>query len=384
MPQLPAPSPEALAHSERLSTLIREEIAAHGGWINFARYMELALYAPGLGYYSAGAAKFGAAGDFVTAPEISRLFGRALARQAAHILRQTEGELLELGAGSGKLAVQLLSELEKLGTLPSRYLILEVSAHLRQVQRETFARELPPELAERVQWLDALPPSFAGLVLGNEVLDALPVHVVAWNEEGISERGVSLEDGHFVWRNGLLPPGLLRDAAARLELPPGYVSEICMAAPALIASLADMLECGALLFIDYGYSRREYYHAQRTQGTLMCHYRHLAHDDPFTFPGLQDTTAHVDFTSVAEAGVRHGLKLLGYTGQAQFLIGCGIIDLLAEVSPEDTAAYLPLSAQAQKLLSPIEMGELFKAIALGKGIEAPLLGFTQGNRSHML
>jgi len=384
MPQLPSPSPDALAHSERLSTLIREEIAVHGGWIDFARYMELALYAPGLGYYSAGAAKFGAAGDFVTAPEISRLFGRALARHAAHILRQTQGDLLELGAGSGKLAVQLLGELEKIGTLPAHYLILEVSAHLRQVQQETFARELPPELAERVQWLNALPPSFTGLVVGNEVLDALPVHIVAWDDEEISERGVGLEDDHFVWRNGSLQPGLLQEATARLYLPSGYVSEICLAAPALIASLADMLERGALLFIDYGYSRREYYHPQRSQGTLMCHYRHLAHDDPFTFPGLQDITAHVDFTTMAEAGVQHGLNLLGYTGQAQFLIDCGIIDLLAEVSPEDTAAYLPLSSQVQKLLSPIEMGELFKAIALGKGIEAPLPGFTQGDRSHML
>jgi SAM-dependent MidA family methyltransferase len=384
MLQLPLPPPEALAHSEQLSAVIRQEIAAQDGWISFARYMELALYAPGLGYYSAGTSKFGATGDFETAPEISALFGRTLAHQVIQVLRQTGGDILELGAGSGKLAVQLLSELEILDLLPQRYLILEVSAHLRAVQRETVLRDLPPRLAEKVLWLDTLPGSFNGMMLGNEVLDALPVHIVAWREEGLCERGVVWGEGHFDWQERLLQSGMLQDAASALNLPSGYVSEICLAAPALIASLASILKQGAMLFVDYGFSRREYYHPQRMQGTLMCHYRHLAHADPFAFPGLQDITAHVDFTAVAEAAVEHGMKLAGYTGQGQFLIDCGITGLLAEISPDDVAHYLPLAAQAQKLLSPAEMGELFKAIAFTQGIELPLLGFSRPGRSHRL
>lgn len=384
MSQLPEPTPDDLSHSKQLASLIGGEIADQNGWISFSRYMELALYAPGLGYYSAGTAKLGAAGDFVTAPEISTLYGRTLARHVAHVLRQTDGDVLELGAGSGKLAVQLLGELAVLGVLPGRYRILEVSAHLHDMQRQTIANKLSSELAARVEWLDQLPSTFTGIILGNEVLDAIPVNLVVWGEDGISERGVGFEGGCFVWHDQPLPSGMLQEPVATLELPHGYLTESCQAALALVATLATMLERGAMTFIDYGFPRREYYHPQRAQGTLMCHYRHLAHTDPFVYPGLQDITAHVDFTSVAEVGVEHGLKLLGYTGQAQFLIDCGITDLLSEVSPEDIASYLPLASQVQKLLSPAEMGELFKVISLGKGVDKPLPGFTRGDRSHTL
>jgi SAM-dependent MidA family methyltransferase len=384
MSSLPLPASEALDHSSSLASLIRAEIDAARGWLGFDRYMALALYAPGLGYYSAGLEKFGGDGDFVTAPEISPLFGRCLARQAAQVLGATGGDVLELGAGSGKLAVDLLSELDRLECLPQRYLILEVSASLRESQKKRINAQLPLRIAHKVAWLDVLPDTFTGLVLGNEVLDALPVHLVVWHASGMSERGVALENGGFVWRDRLLTEGRLFEAAHALALPPDYVSEISLAAGGLTASLAGMLQRGVVLMMDYGFPRREFYHPQRAQGTLMCHYRHLAHDDPLRYPGLQDITAHVDFTAVAEAAVAQGAALLGYAGQAQFLINCGITDFLAQVLPEGGAAYLPLAAQAQKLLSPAEMGELFKVIAYGRSFEHPLLGFVNGDRRRAL
>jgi len=379
MPSLPAPAPDELQHSEKTATLIIREIESAGGWISFSRFMELALYAPGLGYYSAGMHKFGAAGDFVTAPEISALFGRTLARQAAQVLQLGAGNILEIGAGSGRLAFDLLTELDKLGDLPEHYLILEVSADLRERQRQ-----LLQPFAPRVVWLDALPATFGGLILGNEVLDAMPVHLVAWHEDGIYERGVSCQDGAFRWREFKLTEGELFDAAAGLNVPPGMVSEISLAARGFIATLADMLEQGVILMLDYGFGESEYYHPQRHTGTLMCHTRHHAHDDPFYLPGLQDITAHVDFTAIATTGIAHGLNFLGYTSQAHFLLNCGITDLLAQTPPEQASAYLPLSSQTQKLLNPAEMGELFKVIALGKGIDAPLIGFARGDKSRML
>jgi SAM-dependent MidA family methyltransferase len=383
MISLPLPSTEQLAHSAAVAAAIRAEIAASGGWVGFSRFMEMALYAPGLGYYSAGMQKFGSGGDFVTAPEISSLFGRTLARQVAQVVRASDGDIMELGAGTGRLAVQLLAELQQINAFPGRYFILEVSAHLRAVQQETVLRELPEALASRVEWLDALPADFTGCMLGNEVLDALPVHLVAHREDGFYERGVGIEDAAFMWSERPAT-GPLADAARALALPHGYMTEICLAAPALIATLAERLKQGALVLIDYGFPRREYYHPQRSGGTLMCHYRHHAHDDPLLYPGLQDITAHVDFTSVAEAGVAHGMQVSGYVSQAQFLINSGITDVLAQVSPGDAAAYFPLAAEAQKLISPAEMGELFKVIALSKGLSEPLLGFARGDKRHTL
>ena len=384
MTSLPKPSAEALAHSQQLSSLIRAEIEAAGGWLDFARYMHLVLYAPGLGYYSGGAKKFGQDGDFVTAPEISALFAQCLARQVAQVLYLTGGDILELGAGTGRLSAALMLELQRLEQLPAHYQILEVSANLRQIQHETLQQALPPELMRRVYWLDELPDKFIGFMLGNEVLDALPVHVIKTGEQGLLERGVVWDGDAFAWSERPLTSGPLFEQASKLDLPLNYTTELCPAASGLIASLADMLHQGLLLFIDYGFPRHEYYHPQRSQGTLMCHYRHHAHGDPFLYPGLQDITAHIDFTSIAETAVVNGLQLMGYTTQAQFLINCGITDLLAQTSPGDSANYLPLAAQAQKLLSPAEMGELFKVIALGKGLNQPLLGFARGDRSHTL
>jgi SAM-dependent MidA family methyltransferase len=388
MSALPQPSAEALAHSEQLITLIRAEIEATGGSISFARYMQLALYAPGLGYYSGGAQKFGMAGDFVTAPEISPLFAHTLARQVTEILQATNGNILELGAGTGQLALELLLELQRLGRVPERYLILEVSAQLRAMQRALLQQSLPPALMKCVEWLDSLPPAFEGVVLANEVLDALPVHLVQTKDVGgphvLDEIKVEWQSGQFVWASRPLMESRVRELAERQDLPMEYRTEICTAAEGLIASLATMLKHGVLLFIDYGFPQHEYYHPQRSQGTLMCHYRHHAHDDPFFHPGLQDITAHVDFSLIAETAVGHKLQLLGYCSQAQFLINCGITELLANVSPHDMAAYAPLAAQAQKLLSPAEMGELFKVIALGKGMTIPLQGFVLGDKGHVL
>lgn len=383
MSALPPPTPEALAHSARLRELILHDIEVQDGWIPFSRYMELALYAPGLGYYTAGAHKFGSAGDFVTAPEISPLFGRTLARQVAEIMQRSTPEVLELGAGSGRLACDMLLELERLQQLPERYAILEVSADLRQRQQALLQRHAP-HLAPRVHWLEELPQRISGAVVGNEVLDALPVHLMHWGEEEILERGVGSKGGNFEWRERRTENARLLQIAQQISMPPGSISEISLVARGLVASLCRHLERGALLLIDYGFGEREYYHPQRTQGTLMCHYRHRAHDDPFFLTGLQDITAHVDFTAVAEAAVDHGAHLLGYTSQAHFLLNSGITVLLQETSPANLREYLPLSMQVQKLTSPAEMGELFKVIALGKGIEATLSGFEHGDLSRYL
>jgi len=380
---LPEPTADARAHSERLLQHIRTEIGAGGGWIGFQRYMQLALYAPGLGYYMAGARKLGRDGDFVTAPEISPLFGQTLARQVAQVLDAGLQEVIEIGAGSGALAASLLAELEHLGALPDRYLILELSADLRERSRDTLAACVP-HLMERVAWLNVLPPACSGVVLGNEVLDAMPVGIVRATDAGIEEAGVAVAaDGSLAW--AWRPASAdLTEAARALQLPPGYMTEIGLVARGFIRSVAETLQRGIALFIDYGFPLREYYHPQRATGTLMCHYRHHAHTDPFFLPGLQDITSHVDFTSIADAGSAAGMELLGYTTQAQFLINCGITDVLARVPAEDAVRYLPLSNQANRLLSPSEMGELFKVIAFGKGFEAPLVGFANGDRSHTL
>jgi SAM-dependent MidA family methyltransferase len=381
---LPTPDADAVAHSEQLKQHIVRQIAAAGGWLDFAQYMDTALYAPGLGYYSAGAKKFGPAGDFVTAPELSPLFARTIALQAAEVLHATDGDLLELGAGSGRLAGDLLMELDRLGQLPSQYRILEVSAHLRQVQKDYLQKVLPTHLMQRVGWLESLPAEFSGLVLGNEVLDALPVHVVQQQQGMLIQRGVGVTpDGELQWMDKPADAGI-EAAFCEIGLPDSYTTEICLAAGGLVASLGRMLQHGLVLLIDYGFPRHEYYHPQRQQGTLMCHYRHHAHGDPFLYPGLQDITAHVDFTRVAEAAMQEGLDVMGYANQAQFLINCGITECLAAVSPHDLAAYAPLASAAQKLLSPAEMGELFKVIALGRGMHEPLRGFSRGDKRHTL
>ena len=380
---LPAPPLEAQALSDQLSALIANEIQAAGGWISFARYMELVLYAPGLGYYSAGSRKLGEGGDFVTAPEMSPLFARCIARQLAQLQGEGLRHVLEIGAGSGTLAVDLLLEMEALGCTPECYLILELSGDLRERQRETIARRAP-SLSGRVHWLDGLPAQFEGVMLANEVLDATPAHWIRVSANGIEEIGVAAGNTGVFEYAQRAANGALLASATDLALPQDYETEINLTARALVTSLSRLLTRGVMLFIDYGFPAHEFYHPQRSHGTLMCHYRHHAHDDPLAFVGLQDITTHVDFSAIATAAFDNGAALLGYATQAQFLINCGITELLSAIPASDARVYAPLAAQAQKLLSPAEMGELFKVIALGKDIDAPLLGFTRGDKSHTL
>ena len=363
---LPEPEAAALAASRALIERIRAEAKANADWIAFSRYMELALYEPGLGYYAGGSAKLGAPGDFATAPELGTLFARTLARQVAEILQPGE-TILEFGAGSGALAEALIGELA-----PENYLILETSAELR-ARQET-------RLGGRAKWIDRLPARFRGVMLANEVADAMPVHALAWRDNMIVERGV---DGSLAWAERPAKGELLA-AARRLEVPVPYESEIGLVARAWMKLLAARLERGALLVIDYGFPQREYYHPQRTMGTLMCHYRHRAHGDVFFHPGLQDITAHVDFSALAQAAREGGLEVLGYANQAQFLVNCGITKVLERENASDVARYAPRAAEAQKLLSPAEMGELFKVLAVGRDVQRPLLGFASGDRSHTL
>ncbi len=380
---LPALDASAQQHCERVVAHMRQQIQQQGGWISFADYMHMALYTPQLGYYSGEASKFGRSGDFVTAPEISPLFAYAIANQIDQGLSQTGGDVLELGAGTGKLAIGILQRLNELDRLPEHYYILDVSANLRDRQRESMKEALPSEVFSRVRWLDALPEKLTGVVIGNEVLDAIPVQIVQWQNGRWQKRGVAYEQT-FTWKNRPVQDHALVERIDTSQLPEGYITEVCPAAQGLIASLGSMLQKGLMIFLDYGFSAREYYHPQRHQGTLMCHFQHYAHDDPFVYPGLQDITAHVDFTAMAEAALNSGLNCAGYTTQAQFLMNCGILQLLEEVSPEDQARYLPMVAAVQKLLSPAEMGELFKVLALSKGIGDGLLGFMSGDKRHQL
>ncbi|MDP1559646.1 MAG: SAM-dependent methyltransferase [Nitrosomonas sp.] len=391
-PTLPMPSETALQHSRAVQKVIQSEINAADSWISFAHYMELALYAPGLGYYSGGATKFGSAGDFVTAPEISALFGRTLARQVMQLLTQVDNaDILEFGAGSGKLALDLLLELERLACLPKQYFILEVSAELRQRQRALFENKVP-HLVPLLSWLEQLPTQFNGVILANEVLDAMPVHLVAWHDDQLFERGITWKNDQFEWQTRPLHNQVLLKVASKLTAqihesndPANlYLSEISLATRSFMHSVADILQHGAILLIDYGFGSSEYYHPQRNQGTLMCHYRHHSHDDPLYLPGLQDITSHVDFSAVTEAAENSGLALLGYTTQAHFLINCGITEILAQTPAEDVGNYFPLANQVQKLANPSEMGELFKVIAFGRNIYGPLVGFTSGDKSRLL
>ena len=389
---LPVPDREALAVSQELSTRIAAEIARHGGWLSFARYMEMALYEPGLGYYSNPGQVFGAAGDFVTAPELTPLFGATLARQVSPWLKDPalagSGQVvLEVGGGSGMLAAQLLNALDNVGHHEVRYLILELSAERREHQRQTL-KSLAPGLMDRVGWLETFPESFAGVVVANELLDAMPVQLFEWQADAgadLQEMGVTWVDGQFAWaprpadavltetvtalRNRLGPEG------AQWHSP--YRSEICPAQQAWMRTLADCMTAGVVLLLDYGFAAPEYYHPQRDQGTLMCHYRHRSHADPFLWPGLSDITAHVDFTALARAATAEGFSLVGYTSMAAFLLNAGLLDELADLPREPESFWFAQAQAVQQLISEAEMGELFKVIAFEKNLReaASVLGF---------
>ena len=412
-------SPEALATSQRLHREMSATITAAGGWIPFNRFMQMALYTPGLGYYAAGSTKLADArsdvadhqpsgksaqtasypistsqpvstsspplvapkGDFVTAPQLTPLFGRTLARQIAEVLRATgTKDILEFGAGTGVLASDILQAMDDMG-IAVRYQILEVSADLAMRQQARLA-----SWGGSVQWIDRLPDQFEGCIIGNEVLDAMPVEVFAWTPSGeLVERGVSVSDNQFTWSDRPASAELTEAIASRCPAFPGYQSEINLQAEAWVRSLANCLTKGAAILIDYGFPSHEYYHPQRHRGTLMCHIQHRAHDDPFFAPGLQDITAHVDFTAMAQAACKAGLDLLGYTSQARFLMNAGMTDELQRAARGLKPTALAQTNQAiQKLLSEAEMGELFKVLVVGRGMKHPLSGFSRGDRSHQL
>lgn len=378
--QLPIPSPELIAHSEQLIHIIHEEIKKNGP-IPFAHYMQLALYAPHWGYYRSGLSKIGAQGDFVTAPEISPLFSQCIARQCAQVLNKLQhGVILELGAGTGCMALELLRELRRLKILPERYFILEVSGDLRCRQQQLFA-EQDPELLKRVEWLDTLPSQpIQGIIIGNEVLDAMPVHKFHFSSSGIKEYYVDYQHEHFVWcLDKPSTPRLIQGIQAlQVDFPENYESEINLLLTPWIASLSDLLQQGLLLLIDYGFPRHEYYHPQRSQGTIMCHFQHRAHSNPLIYTGIQDITAHVDFTAIAEAAADNGFDVIGFINQAGFLMNCGIQELLGE--DRDEITHYRCAQQIKRLMMESEMGELFKVIACTKNYHDPLLGFATMNQ----
>jgi SAM-dependent MidA family methyltransferase len=375
---LPTPSPDGSAHSQQLAEHIANTIVAEGEWIPFSRYMELALYAPGQGYYAAGARKFGSEGDFVTSPEISPMFAKCLALQAAQVLKDVGGgDILELGPGSGIFAADFYEALKEMGVLPRRYLLLEVSPDLRERQRALLAQRFPAEM-DRFEWIDRLPEKIRGMVIANEVLDVVPCSLVHRDSGGdYFEQGVILTEAGFAFEDQPLQDGELK-RRAQIAFPPGdydYVSEINFAAEALVRTIASSLEAGLALFIDYGFPEREYYHSQRTAGTMRCHYRHRVHGDPFFMPGLQDITAHVDFTAMGRAAEQGGAELFGFTTQAYFLISCGLAVLVSAGDPTMTLSRLKGTSAVHRLIGPSEMGELFKVLAFGKAMPGPILGF---------
>lgn len=374
----PAPSEEMARHSAAVVTSVRKAIDANDGWLPFDDYLRTVQYAPGLGYYSAGAEKFGAQGDFVTAPEISTLFGRCVARQCAQILMHVGGDILEIGAGSGSLADSVLTQLQALGRLPNHYYILEVSADLRARQQRRMAR-LPSVLQERIQWLDALPTDpITGVILANEVADALPFKRFVLQADGPYERGVAWGTDGLVESDQPATGELLSevDSAMRSlpdDRPDGYCSEMCLLLKPWLESVSQALAHGLLLLIDYGCSRRDYYHPRRLEGTMRCHYRHRAHQDALLLPGLQDISSWVDFTRVAEALSDAQLEVSGYTTQAGFLLATGIERDIHAV--RDPVSHAKVAAQARLLLLPGEMGENFKVLGATRRLEGQLLGF---------
>lgn len=385
--EFPQPDPDALEHSASLVAHIKEHILAAGGWISFADYMNLALYAPGMGYYSAGAHKLGVDGDFVTAPEISPLFSRCLANQCAEVLAELDNALvLELGAGSGVMAADMLLEFERLQCLPSEYLVLETSADLRARQAELL-HERVPHLVSRVRWLDAMPEQpISGVIVANEVVDALPVERFVINHDGPAELGVVIQAEKLTEEMRPATGALLKSieslqSETSLLTEPGYTSELSLRLPAWVASLNDWLQEGVVLLFDYGFSRREYYLPERSSGTLRCYYRHRAHEDPFVWPGLQDITAWVDFSYLAEAAQAVGMEVAGYTTQAQFLLAAGL-DELVEIETQNyidagntqdgQQKQIELAHALRQLILPGEMGESIKVMALSKGaVTAP-------------
>ena len=377
----PEPDSEGLAHSARVVERVRTEIEGHGGVLPFERYMALVMYEPGLGYYVSGTRQFGRKGDFVTAPELGSLYGRCVARQAAQILDQLDGgSLLEFGAGSGVLAATVLAELADRDSLPAEYLIMEVSPVLRAQQQQTLAGQIEKNQV-KVRWLDSLPEfGFRGVILVNEVLDAMPIIRFRVGVEGHMTAGVVRHNGHldWAWQRDTTQEGRIDRLVQQYGLVADYTSEVNPRAAAWMQTAGRLLDAGLILVMDYSYPGAEYYHYERSEGTLMCHYQHRAHMDPFLYPGLQDLTTHVDFSAVASAGQAAGLDIAGFTSQEAFLLSTGVLELVGDASSDSVDP--KLVAELKQLTLASEMGESFKTLAMVKHIGTPLLGFSLRDR----
>ena len=375
--------------NEALIAHVRTHIACAGGWIDFATFMQLALYTPHLGYYQTQY-PFGREGDFITAPELTPYFAQSVSQLFCAVLKTVKGDILELGAGSGRFAESCLLMLAEQHAIPQHYYIVEISHILRDKQVDYLRQRLPQTLFRRIHWLDKIPERINGIIWANEVLDALPVERWTHTENGWEALGVCYQQGQFMWQTKKLPTDSANLPLALQKNALGYTSEYCRLAETWVADCARALQQGMVLFADYGFPDHEYYHPQRRDGSLLCHYQHRVHDDPFCHLGLQDITAHVNFTQIAEIATRHGLTLAGFTNQAQFLLNTGILDLLAQMDAADILSYAPQSAAIQTLLSPAEMGELCKFISFTRHIDLPEpvnlpeLGFQNGNRTFSL
>ncbi len=377
--QLPRPAADQIAHSNRLVELLITEMEQHGGIISFRDYMQSVLYQPGLGYYSAGLSKFGAEGDFVTAPEISALFGSTLARQCELIFDQGAARnILEFGAGSGRLCQQILTSFSQ----PCAYSIIELSADLRLRQQEYLQSCLPTKVFQQVHWLDQLPAEFSGIVLGNEVLDAMPVHLVAKDRQWY-ELGVEFDGTNFIWSR-VADDGDAVSAIGKIEatlglLPGGYTTEVNLNFRPWLNALRECCKQAVILMIDYGYEQMDYYHPERCSGTLICHYHHRSHADPLVYPGLQDITASVDFDAFADAAIDCGFEICGYSTQGQFLLAGGLLEEAdSPLADKDTRSRLGFAQQIKTLTMPTEMGERFKVIGLHRNLDIDIPAFTAG------
>lgn len=381
---LPIPTAQNISQSGHLAEQIQQVILENGGAIGFDQFIEMALYHPVLGYYSSTLEKFGPSGDFITAPELTPLFGFCLAKQCRQVLQQIEGgNILEVGAGSGRLAITVMSECERLNCIPEKYFILEISSHLKQQQYNNIEKAIPQHL-NRFCWLDQLPSDgFRGVVIANELVDAIPFEIFNITNQGIQQRLVAFDGQQFVWRDQKAGDEISRRVNL-LALNPPYQSEIHLQAESWLRSIADTLVQGVVIILDYGFSQSEYYHPQRNEGTLMCHYRHRAHPDPLVLVGLQDITTHINFSAMANTAIDAGLSVLGYDNQANFLLGLGIEKCLMATAPVSSREYIEAAQAVKKLIMPSEMGELFKVLALGKNFNEPLIAFELSDRRHSL
>lgn len=384
---LPAPDSIAQQYQDQLLSVIRQQITDAGGKITFADYMKLCLYAPGLGYYSAGSQKLGQLGDFTTAPEISALFSQTLSRHIKDVFQQLEqANILEFGAGSGKMAADILKELENKQFLPEQYYIVEASADLRERQQQTV-QEVIPHLADKVIWLNTIPENFVGVVLANEVCDAMPIHCLQFEAGKVRERYIKNDGQQLQWCTGKISLPHLAKRAIEIQSLIGdsdYLTEVNLAAEGWLASIADKLQQGAVFIIDYGYPQATYYHPQRTSGSLMCYYQHHGHDNPLILQGLQDITAHVDFTALAQTAIDNDLEVAGFQSQADFLLAGGITELTLAHDAADELALLQQASEIKRLTLPTEMGENFKVLTLCRNIEQLLPRIQLGDRRYGL